>query len=701
MENNTTSQAQDLTGPYSFAAHGDVARRIRDGRITAEEVKAAYERILAAEPDLKRELNQKPLKELAPHGTGGLKKAAVIDRIFTNMLHRYVVGQSVHWSPIGESYRDALRRHVDQVTDASIQEAAAEYRHRVDAARKALSNPETLDDFRQFVEAKGEQALLPEQRAKWDDLIAERRQSLRVQKQDTIVTQADLGGVSMSLTEAWHDKQNRPAFVVQLDRKIDREQYQDLNIKAKQLGGYYSSFRGGRAIPGFQFRTKDDAERFMSLQSGDVNRTDLLQDREEQQQKSAAERLGASATRLQDRAEESLKSERATNTARRASMAANAEDEARRQLAFAGTLQNVASAIADGNANHLTGVRTKAQVETLETLLLQARRASIRKENAGGLTQDETERPVTLADIDHAEYPYPRAGRERLLRMLEQIKDKPGAKLLAARLEKRAAKASDWLVQFKLPSAIEDFRELASKGERAGLSSFEVSAIRNDLAPFTRLQAMGIESLPELRAALRQFFPLRGARQTEDPVKAKERALIGRKIDGFFPTPRSVIDHMLDLAEIKKGMTVLEPSAGKGDILDAVRERHPDAQVEAVELVSMLCDIITAKGHQVVASDFLTHSGQYDRIVMNPPFERGQDIDHVRKAFDLLAPGGRVVAVMSEGPFFREDTKSSEFREWLDEVGGTSEQMAEAFKGKEAFRQTGVNTRLVVITKAA
>ena len=87
---------------------------------------------------------------------------------------------------------------------------------------------------------------------------------------------------------------------------------------------------------------------------------------------------------------------------------------------------------------------------------------------------------------------------------------------------------------------------------------------------------------------------------------------------------------------------------------------------------------------------------------MNPPFENGQDVQHVRHAFELLARGGRLVAIMSEGPFFREKGNDAEFRAWIDEHGGNHEQLPDdAFRGVEAFRQTGVRTRLVTIDKPA
>jgi len=85
---------------------------------------------------------------------------------------------------------------------------------------------------------------------------------------------------------------------------------------------------------------------------------------------------------------------------------------------------------------------------------------------------------------------------------------------------------------------------------------------------------------------------------------------------------------------------------------------------------------------------------------MNPPFEKNSDIEHVRHAFSLLAPNGKLVAIMSEGPFFRSDTQAEEFRNWLDKIEGESKQLPEdTFNNTEAFRKTGVRTRIVTIAK--
>lgn len=157
---------------------------------------------------------------------------------------------------------------------------------------------------------------------------------------------------------------------------------------------------------------------------------------------------------------------------------------------------------------------------------------------------------------------------------------------------------------------------------------------------------------------------------------------------------------MLELADVMAEHRVLEPSCGKGDILDALREECPGIELHAIERYRSLADVLAAKGHEVEFGDFMVHQARYDRIVMNPPFEKGQDMVHIQHAFSLLAADGRLVSVISEGPFFRSDKRSTAFRLWLENVSGESEELPEdAFQGRDAFRETGVHTRLVTITK--
>jgi hypothetical protein len=190
----------------------------------------------------------------------------------------------------------------------------------------------------------------------------------------------------------------------------------------------------------------------------------------------------------------------------------------------------------------------------------------------------------------------------------------------------------------------------------------------------------------------------------DDPVTRAEDELRKKamQLPEFFPTPRPLIERMLDAATIEATHRVLEPSCGKGDILAAVRERHPEAELRGIEQNLTLQGVLTAKGFGDIVSyeDFLEHGGEYDRCIMNPPFSR--DIEHIRHAYELLAPGGRVVAIASEHGFFAGDAKSVAFREWLCGLDHAYDEELpdDAFKGIDAFRQTGVKTRLVVIDKS-
>lgn len=184
--------------------------------------------------------------------------------------------------------------------------------------------------------------------------------------------------------------------------------------------------------------------------------------------------------------------------------------------------------------------------------------------------------------------------------------------------------------------------------------------------------------------------------QAERQIQQMIYNLIGVKIPGYFNTPPAVVERLMSVADIRPGQRVLEPSAGAGDIADAIRAQGVTPDV--VEVASSLRKILEAKGYNIVGYDFLEYTGgPYDRIVMNPPFENAQEIDHVLHAFKLLAPGGRIVSVMSEGPFFRSDKKSEAFRDFVDNYG-YSEQLPQGSFLKSR-NSTGVNTRIVVIEK--
>lgn len=165
-----------------------------------------------------------------------------------------------------------------------------------------------------------------------------------------------------------------------------------------------------------------------------------------------------------------------------------------------------------------------------------------------------------------------------------------------------------------------------------------------------------------------------------------------------FTTPAAVVDLMIDRADIDGFVSVLEPSAGTGAIVAKLLELEPAPNVGIYELDHRLCEVLRGRGYEVLGQNFLDADTciKYDRVIMNPPFSKLQDLEHVRKAWECLKSGGRLVAIMSPGAFFRQDKRAQLFREWFDAVGGQVEELPVG-----SFEQSGtmVNSKLVTINK--
>ncbi|WP_105680562.1 methyltransferase [Cronobacter dublinensis] len=168
----------------------------------------------------------------------------------------------------------------------------------------------------------------------------------------------------------------------------------------------------------------------------------------------------------------------------------------------------------------------------------------------------------------------------------------------------------------------------------------------------------------------------------------------------FFPTPPDIAERVIKLADIKNGMRVLEPSAGKGALALAAQQSALDVKVDMFELMpennahlhSM--NIKDAKIGDPI--DFLSIEpmASFDRIVMNPPFSRQTDIKHVSHALKFLKPGGLLVSVMASSVTFRSNKLTTDFRQLIEERGGHIEELPEG-----SFKSSGtmVNTVIVVI----
>lgn len=282
--------------------------------------------------------------------------------------------------------------------------------------------------------------------------------------------------------------------------------------------------------------------------------------------------------------------------------------------------------------------------------------------------------------------------QRNLISLLENLKGAKGVPALRDIIERSAYRKT-----FK----IDDLQMLkqAFKTAKRRNPKLWVSQTEEEVDRIIRLTKAGIvpdnfQSVREQLLALAKA-PDQG-NQAERQLQQMIYNLIGVKIPGYFNTPPAVVERLMSVADIRPGQRVLEPSAGAGDIADAIRAQGVTPDV--VEIASSLRKILEAKGYNLVGYDFMEYNGgPYDRIVMNPPFENAQEIDHVLHAYQLLAAGGRIVSVMSEGPFFRQDKKATAFRDFLESFGYSEPLPAGSFL--KSRNSTGVNTRIVVIEK--
>jgi hypothetical protein len=181
--------------------------------------------------------------------------------------------------------------------------------------------------------------------------------------------------------------------------------------------------------------------------------------------------------------------------------------------------------------------------------------------------------------------------------------------------------------------------------------------------------------------------------------------MIHAELAEFFPTPRDVIHKLIAPVYdrlMKAETTLLEPSAGKGDILDLIAaQRHGQtcARLYAMELRREFRYILAQKGYDVIGDDFLAPfpARHIDVVIMNPPFSNGDE--HLLKAWEIVAAGGVVVCLLNAETVNNPYTaRRQQLKTILDQYG-TVTALGACFK--HAARPTDAEIVLVVLKKPA
>lgn len=178
----------------------------------------------------------------------------------------------------------------------------------------------------------------------------------------------------------------------------------------------------------------------------------------------------------------------------------------------------------------------------------------------------------------------------------------------------------------------------------------------------------------------------------------------------FYPTPTAIAQTMLagfDRMNLA-GRTVLEPSAGKGNLADALCdamnfsnwERYASScreRIHCIEIEPELQATLRGKGYPIVGNDFLTFwpDEKYDFIIMNPPFADGEK--HLLHAWEILDHGD-ILCLLNEQTLQNSCTASSSLLSGIIAEHGTVTPLGSCFSNAE--RKTQVRVSLVHLSKA-
>ncbi len=151
--------------------------------------------------------------------------------------------------------------------------------------------------------------------------------------------------------------------------------------------------------------------------------------------------------------------------------------------------------------------------------------------------------------------------------------------------------------------------------------------------------------------------------ERREKERATPAAFLSEMDCQFYPTPSDVAGKLMAGVDWKNVKSVLEPSAGRGDLIDWAKRRCEKVRyhrniyhgsysidlddIDCIEIDPNLQALLAGKGYRVVHDDFLTYHTRkrYDLILMNPPFSEGDM--HLLHALELCENGGQIACILN------------------------------------------------------
>lgn len=169
----------------------------------------------------------------------------------------------------------------------------------------------------------------------------------------------------------------------------------------------------------------------------------------------------------------------------------------------------------------------------------------------------------------------------------------------------------------------------------------------------------------------------------------------------FYPTPLNTYLKLVSGLYLNHNSSVLEPSCGKGDMVDYLKEHNSVKSIDCIEKDPNLVNLLFQKGISTVWDDFLTFktSKEYDAIIMNPPFSNG--VDHLLYAIRLcennVLKDTKIACILNANTLKNDfSNKRTKLNDLLEKYGANIEYFTDEFKNAE--RKTNVEIAIIQVT---
>lgn len=119
-----------------------------------------------------------------------------------------------------------------------------------------------------------------------------------------------------------------------------------------------------------------------------------------------------------------------------------------------------------------------------------------------------------------------------------------------------------------------------------------------------------------------------------------------RKPQDFYSTPIDCVENFINNYGVIQGK-ILEPSAGNGNIIQALRNKNINGDITAIELREEEFDNLNKISDKVIIADFLNgldYTEKYDYIIGNPPYTYAREF--IERSLSMLNENGKLIFLL-------------------------------------------------------